>query len=116
MTLPSPNTSRSPVSFSIGWVAAKAGFTGCVMAHSYSVLWIKIVEEGKSARLPTWSPCVCDTATYAMSAGFTPISVSCAASVLARRWVMAPFATTMPSGMAATASGMPVSQSSSPLA
>jgi hypothetical protein len=57
---------------------------------------------------------VCDTATYVTS-GFTPNSLSCAASVFARLYVIAPLATTIPSGIAATASVTPVPHSSTPL-
>ena len=53
ITLPSPNTSWSPASFSIFCVAAKAGLTDWVMAQSYSAPWMRTVEVGKSPMFPT---------------------------------------------------------------
>jgi hypothetical protein len=34
-------------------VAANAGLTGWVMAQSYSAFWIRMVDDGKGAMLPT---------------------------------------------------------------
>src|SRR5262249_1494892 len=111
VTLPSPNTSRSPSSLRIGRSPLNGGFLSGAKAQSNSAFWISSVEAGNMSTLPTWSPWVCETATYLTSSGFTPTSASCAASVLDR--VAVPIG--MVIGLSATASGKPVSHSNQSL-
>src|SRR5262245_54950662 len=87
ITLPSPKTSWSPSSLVTGWSGLKRGPTG--EGHSYSAFCTSSMLCGNMPTLPTWSGWVCETATYLMSAGLTPSSSSCEASVFGRRqWVM----------------------------
>src|SRR6202044_1827585 len=83
VTLPSPNTSRSPSSLVTGCSGLKRG-PPLASGHSYSAFWTISIDLGNSSTLPAWSGWVCEMPTNLMSSGLTPSSCNCAASAFGR--------------------------------